>query len=78
MQFKILLFFPLPQDQIFPSVLPYLGIISSAFSNFKPFYKKGKDYGCPKTEYQEKNMGLSPLVTFWYNLNSLQFILSFM
>ena len=35
-------------------VLPYLGIILSAFSlsNCKPFFKISKGCGCPKTKYQ--------------------------
>ena len=37
-----LLFFPLHSGQLYASVLPYLGIILSAFSlnNSKPFFKK--------------------------------------
>ena len=42
LQCEILLFFPLPYGQLCASVLPYLGIILSAFSlnNSKLFFKK--------------------------------------
>ena len=54
MHLQLLLLFLLPWGQLCASVLPYLDIISSAFSlsNFQAFLLKIKDSACPKTEYQ--------------------------